>query len=152
MKPATGSLVGVGVVGVAMGGLAAYLLLPVIEMRGAMTTPQCKAVVRLSLVGNAIQVVPPNTCLHKGRNLTWDVFGAGVDDMVEIDFKNPTPQGPFPTGNPHNPRPGHYEKKGAGEIETKPAGQKGRFDYKITWTPSGGPPVTLDPAVCIRGG
>jgi hypothetical protein len=146
MKPATGVLVGA-----IIGGVAVYYGLPIYEMRGAMKGPQCKALVKLSLAGNQIQVVPENTCLHKGRTLTWEVT-AGANDKVEIDFKSPTPQGPFPTGNPHNPRPGHYEKMGAGEIETRPAGQKGRFDYKITWTPSGGPPITLDPAICIRGG
>ena len=145
MKPATGILVGA-----IIGGFAVYYGLPIYEMRGAMKGPECKAVVKLSLAGNQIQVVPENTCLHKGRTLTWDVT-AGANDKVEIDFKTPDTKGPFPKHNPNVPE-GHFETTGSAAIETKPAGRKGRFEYTIKWTPSGGQPITLDPAVCIRGG
>jgi hypothetical protein len=139
------------VIGIAIGALGALFGYPIYEMRGAAMAPDCKAVVKVSLVGDQIHVVPVNACLHKGRKLTWEVMGAGNHDKVEIDFKAPEPHGPFDVKG--EPRPGHYEKTGPGEIETKTAGKKGRFIYKVMWTPSGGSPITSpDPAVCVRGG
>ncbi len=138
-------------VGVVIGALGVFFGYPVYEMQGANMNPECTTIVKLSLSGNTIQAFPPNTCLHKGRKLTWAV-SAGDNDKVEIDFKKD--QGPFDhaPNNPHNPRKGHYETTGSGEIDSNPASSKGRWDYKVTWTPQGGQPITLDPAVCIRGG
>jgi len=138
--------------GIVLGALGVFFGYPVYEMRGAEMNPECTTVVKLSLAGSAINAVPPNACLHRGRKLTWDV-SAGAQDKVEIDFKQSG--GPFEHGvsnNPHNPRKGHYEITGPGDIDSNKAIAKGRWEYKVTWTPQGGQPIVLDPAVCIRGG
>jgi hypothetical protein len=138
-------------IGVAVGAVGVYFGQPYYEGISANMTPQCRALVRLSLSGNQIVVKPENTCLHRGRALSWEVNG-GAGDKVEIDFKKE--QGPFDhaPNNPHNPRKGHYEMTGPGEIDSNPASARGRWEYKVTWTPAGGQPITLDPEVCIRGG
>jgi hypothetical protein len=138
-------------VGVALGGLGVLFGQPYLESMSADMSPQCQAVVRLSLAGTKIVVHPENTCLHKGRKLSWEV-AAGTGDKVEIDFKKE--QGPFQhVSHPHNPRKGHYEVTEAPwEIDSNPALAKGRWEYKVTWTLPNGTKYELDPAVCIRGG
>ena len=140
--------------GIVIGALGVFFGYPVYEMQGADMSPECTTIVKLSFSGNAIRAIPPNACLHKGRKLTWAV-SAGDNDKVEIDFKKE--QGPFDhtdnnNPNPHNPRKGHYEITGPGDIDSNQANAQGRWEYKVTWTPQGGQPITLDPAVCIRGG
>jgi hypothetical protein len=137
-------------VGVAIGALGVIYGQPLLEARYAEVSPQCGALVRLSLSGNQIVAKPENACLHKGRRLSWEVT-SNAGDKVEIDFAK---EGPFPhdANNPHNPRKGHYETTGPSEIDSNPAGVKGRWKYSVTWTPAGGKPITVDPEVCVRGG
>jgi hypothetical protein len=138
-------------VGFVFGVLALYLGQRAFAPKVVYMTPACEARVKLSVVGNGIEVQPPNVCLFLDHKLKWDVASA-AGDKVEIDFK--ITGGPFEhVASSTNPSPGHYEIQGPGEIDSNVAKKDGPWRYTIKWTlGADGKVITLDPVVCIRKG
>jgi hypothetical protein len=139
--------------GFVIGLLAFYLGQRAFAPKAVYMTPACEARVKLSVVGNGIDVQPPNVCLFVDHRLKWDVVSA-EGDKVEIDFK--VGEGPFVYVNSAtNTKPGHYEIQRPGEIDSNVAktGTEGPWRYTIKWTVGAdGTVITLDPVVCIRKG
>jgi hypothetical protein len=149
MEPAAGILLGA-----VIGGLAVYFGQRLFETRSTGAAPPCEALVKLSFDGTTISARPYNVCLHRGRNLTWDIEGPGD---VEIDFETQgAKKGPFPpeSSNPHSDKRGIY-KRSTGDnrpIKAHDPMELGPWKYTVKWTPPGGAPKELDPVICIRKG
>jgi hypothetical protein len=95
---------------------------------------------------NQIRVEPERPRVRTNQKLTWHIDAMAGDDIVfEFDRK----------GNRLDPfeNIGRYERAGPGTIRTGkakkfPTGISDEYwKYKVTWTPSGGNPITLDPGV-----
>jgi hypothetical protein len=120
-------------------------------------SPMCDALVKISLDASGKPTATPDiVCLAKGRELTWEIDPRLEAGAVEVDFKLQGPdKGPFTevTTNPHyNNGRGMYKRMKADNrpIRSNAAEKLGRWRYSVIYTPDGGQPSTLDPAVCVR--